>query len=284
MLPLAALFLIAAILVGIYLARVPAYDAEDFRVLQKSTFTPFLRDLAFKWHAGQVLLDLVLIAVCYYAAYRIRFEGEMLENFFPYFTASLPFVIGCKLGALYASGLYWRSWDSFALVDLFVVLRGVVIGSVLSVLTAAYIYRLEGFSRAVFLIDAVLLLLAVAGTRASFRAMGDLAHQRRKTVKRVVVYGAGAFGQLLVREMRANPDWSMRTVAFVDDNPALAGRYVLGVRVAGGVDALEALLAASPVDDVVLSSPKIDAPREAAVRELCARQGIGVRRLRMSVE
>jgi UDP-GlcNAc:undecaprenyl-phosphate GlcNAc-1-phosphate transferase len=284
MLPLAALFLVAAILVGIYLARVPAYDAEDFRVLQKSTFTPFLRDLAFKWHVGQVLLDVVLIAVCYYAAYRIRFEGEMLENFFPYFTASLPFVIGCKLGALYVSGLYWRSWDSFALIDLFVVVRGVIIGSVLSVLTAAYIYRLEGFSRAVFLIDAVLLLLAVAGTRASFRAMGDLAHQRRKTVKRVVVYGAGAFGQLLVREMRANPDWSMRTLAFVDDNPALASRYVLGVRVAGGFEALEGLLAASPVDDVVLSSPAIDAEREAAVRELCARHGIGVRRLHMSVE
>ena len=114
--------------------------------------------------------------------------------------------------------------------------------------------------------------------------MGDLAHQRRKTVKRVVVYGAGAFGQLLVREMRANPDWDMRTVAFIDDDPALASRYVLGVRVAGGFDALESVFVASSVDDVILSSPAIDGEREAAVRGLCARHGIGVRRLHMSVQ
>ena len=45
-------------LTGIYLARVPAYNAEDFKALQKSSFAPFLKDLAFKWHVGEVLLDL----------------------------------------------------------------------------------------------------------------------------------------------------------------------------------------------------------------------------------
>ena len=68
-------------LVGIYLARVPAYNAEDFLALQKSSFAPFLKDLAFRWHAGQVMLDLILITVCYYAAYRLRFDGEEFDNF-----------------------------------------------------------------------------------------------------------------------------------------------------------------------------------------------------------
>ena len=106
------------ILVGIYLARVPAYNAEDFIALQKSSFAPFLKDLAFRWHAGEVMLDLVLITVCYYVAYRLRFEGEDLDNFLPYFTASLPVVLGCKLAALYASGLYQRSWETFGLRDI----------------------------------------------------------------------------------------------------------------------------------------------------------------------
>ena len=38
---------------AIYLARVPAYNAEDFVALQKSSFAPFLKDLAFRWHAGR---------------------------------------------------------------------------------------------------------------------------------------------------------------------------------------------------------------------------------------
>ena len=125
MLPLVALFGVLVILVGIYLARVPAYNAEDFIALQKSSFAPFLKDLAFRWHAGQVMLDLVLITVCYYAAYRLRFDGESLDNFLPYFTASLPVVLGCKLAALYVSGLYQRSWETFGLRDLAAVVRGV---------------------------------------------------------------------------------------------------------------------------------------------------------------
>ena len=142
---------------GSILARVPAYNAEDFVALQKSSFAPLLKDLAFRWHAGEVMLDLVLITVCYYMAYRLRFDGEDLDNFLPYFTASLPVVLGCKLAALYSSRLYQRSWETFGLRDVAAVVRGVGMGSLLSVLTAAYLYRLEGFSRAVFVLDAMLL-------------------------------------------------------------------------------------------------------------------------------
>ena len=170
-LPVAVLFAVGLILMGVYLARVRAYDAEDFGALKRSLFAPFLRNLTFRWHAGQVLLDLVLIAVCYYAAYRIRFEGETFSTFAPYLTGSFPAIMGCKLAALYFSGLYDRSWETFSLVDLFSVVRGVMAGTILSVLVVAYVYRFEGFSRAVFLIDAMLLVAAICATRASFRVM-----------------------------------------------------------------------------------------------------------------
>ena len=155
------------------------------------------------------MLDLVLIVACYYIAYRLRFEGEALDQFLPYFTASLPVVLGCKLASLYGSGLYQRSWETFSLRDIAVVLRGVLMGSVLSIMAAAYFYRFEGFSRVVFIMDALLLMIAIVATRASFRSMILVAASRSKRSRRVLVYGAGAFGQLIVREMRANPHWSM---------------------------------------------------------------------------
>jgi UDP-GlcNAc:undecaprenyl-phosphate/decaprenyl-phosphate GlcNAc-1-phosphate transferase len=283
MLPLAAMFAVGLVLVGVYLARVPAYDAEDFRALQKSSFAPFLQDLTFRWHAGQVLLDLVLIAACYYAAYHVRFEGEALEDFLPYFAVSLPVVLGCKLAALYVSGLYSRSWDTFGLVDLFAVVRGVVLGSVLSVLAAAYLYRLEGFSRGVFIIDAALLFLAVLATRVSFRAMSDVASGRRPHNRRVLIYGAGGGGQLLVREMRANAQWDMRPVAFVDDDPVKMGRYILGVPVRGSADDLRQVIAAQRIDEVVVSSAGIGPDREAEIRAVCEPLGLPVRRLHLDI-
>src|SRR3989441_1078733 len=178
MLPVAGLFAVLVTLLGIYLARVPAYNAEDFLALQKSSFAPFLKDLTFRWHVGEVMLDLVLISVCYYFAFRLRFEGESLDNFFPFFRTSLPIVLGLKLASLYMSGLYQRSWGTFGLRDLTAVVRGVGLGSMLSVLAAAYLYRLEGFSRVVFIPDAMLLTAAGVGAAASFRAMNPLAAAR----------------------------------------------------------------------------------------------------------
>jgi UDP-GlcNAc:undecaprenyl-phosphate GlcNAc-1-phosphate transferase len=282
-LPLVAIFGVLVILVGIYLARVEAYNAEDFAALQKSSFAPFLQDLAFRWHAGQVLLDLVLITVCYYLGYRLRFDGEALNTFLPYFTASLPVVLGCKLAALYVSGLYQRSWETFGLRDLTAVARGVGLGSLLAILAAAYLYQLEGFSRVAFVIDALLLTIAIVGTRASFRTMNLVAATRNKRSRRVLVYGAGAFGQLLVREMRANTAWNMNPVVFVDDDPTKASRWIGGVPVRGTLEQLEQIIDQYSVEEVVLSSPAINGPVERRVRELCARHDRPVRRLHMEI-
>jgi UDP-GlcNAc:undecaprenyl-phosphate GlcNAc-1-phosphate transferase len=283
-LPIVATFGVVMTLVGIYLARVPAYNAEDFLALQKSSFAPFLKDLAFRWHAGQVMLDLILITVSYYVAYRLRFEGQDFDKFLPYFLASLPIVLGCKLAALYASGLYQRSWDTFGLRDLTVVGRGVAIGSLLSVSAAFYFYREIGTSRVVFVLDAILLTMAIVATRVSFRMMNLAAATRNKRSRRVLVYGAGNFGRMLVREMRANTAWNMNPVAFIDDDAAKVHRWIVGVPVRGSIDRLEVTMRQYSVDEVILSSRAINGSVETRIREICARTNRPVRRLHIEIQ
>jgi UDP-GlcNAc:undecaprenyl-phosphate GlcNAc-1-phosphate transferase len=281
---LVAVFAVLLGLVGIYLARVPAYNAEDFLALQKSSFAPFLKDLTFRWHAAEVLLDLVLITVCYYGAYRLRFDGPELDTFLPFFTTSLPVVLGCRLPALYASGLYQRSWETFGLRDLAAVVRGVGLGSLLVLAVASLMYRFAGFQRGVLVLDPILLTLALMITRGSFRAMGLIASTRSKRNRRVLVYGAGAFGRLLVREMRANPHWHMNPVGFLDDDPAKAHRWIAGVPVRGDIDDLERVLHRYSVDEVVLSSPAINGSVEARVRSVCVERERKVRRFSMEIQ
>ena len=161
--------------------------------------------------------------------------------------------------------------------------RGVGRGSLLSVLAAAYLYQLEGFSRVAFVIDALLLAIAIVATRASFRTMNLVAATRNKRSRRILVYGAGAFGQLLVREMRANTAWNMNPVVFIDDDPAKGSLWIGGVPVRGTLDQLEQVMGQYLVEEVVLSSPAINGPVEHRVRELCGRLERPVRRLHMDI-
>jgi UDP-GlcNAc:undecaprenyl-phosphate GlcNAc-1-phosphate transferase len=281
------LFGVLVVLTGIYLARVRAYNAEDFQALQKSSFAPFLKDLAFKWHVGEVLLDLVLITACFYTANWLRFEGPFegpeLDDFLTYFTRYLPIVLGVKIAALYSSGLYRRSWETFGFRDLAAVARGVGMGSLLTVAAVYYLYRAEGLSRIVLVLDGLLLALAIFATRASFRTMNLVASAKNKGHRRVLVYGAGGYGRLLVREMRANPAWRMNPVGFIDDDTMKAHRWIGGVPVRGSIEQLERTMRLFSVDEVILSSPSINGKVEYRIREICARLERPVRRLDMKI-
>jgi UDP-GlcNAc:undecaprenyl-phosphate/decaprenyl-phosphate GlcNAc-1-phosphate transferase len=275
----AALVLIVAFLLGaIHLARVPTYQGEDFAALQRVPYWTVLRSAFLRSHAVQVLLDVILITVCYYAAYRLRFDGEALEIFLPSFAASLPIVLVCKPIAHYLSGLYGRSWSSFGVGDLPAVSRAVVLGTMSSVIAATYLYRFERFSRGVFIIDAVLLLMAILGSRLSFRFMAHAAVLQSSRARRVVICGAGERGRLLAREMLANTGWHMKPVGFIDTGDT-AEYSLLGVRVVGKVDDLNAFLDRVKVDELVFSGDPIEpAQRQRALRT-CADAGIVVRDL-----
>ena len=46
---------------------------------------PFVADLAYRNRVYEVLLDAALMALAYYAAFRVRFQGADFTQFLPYF-------------------------------------------------------------------------------------------------------------------------------------------------------------------------------------------------------
>jgi FlaA1/EpsC-like NDP-sugar epimerase len=114
--------------------------------------------------------------------------------------------------------------------------------------------------------------------------MNLVASTRSKRARRMLVYGAGSFGQLLVREMRANPDWNMNPVAFIDDDPMKARRWIVGVPVRGGLGQLERTLVNDSVDEVILSTPAIEEMVEEQIRRVCNVHATPVRRFHMSIQ
>ena len=83
--------------------------------------------------------------------------------------------------------------------------RGVILAVLSSIVMIVYVTRFDGVSRGVFLSDAMMLALLLAGSRASFRLIGELSRRYASGRERALIYGAGDGGAMLVRELRNNP-------------------------------------------------------------------------------
>ncbi len=248
---------------------------------------PTLADFTYKRRILEVLNDLVMIVVAYYAAFLLRFDGSLLAPYYARFALSLPLVIAVQLAAMLALGLYRGLWRYTSMSDLIVLGRAVGGAWIASIVAVAFVLRLDGFSRGMLMMDGILLLVGVAGSRVSLRLIRTwIADLKRAPTgsRRVLIYGAGDGGELLVREMQNNRALGLFPIGFVDDDPQKEGRVIHGVRVLGPLARLSELATAERAEELVISTNSLATERNATVTDLCQTAGIACRRMRIAFD
>ena len=227
-----------------------------------------------------------MIALAYYGAYVLiwgAFEGD--SETWVLFTKSLPILIVLKLFAFLAVGVYRGIWRYTGVRDLVTFLKGVILGSVLSVLALLVLYRFQSFSRAVFVVDALLLLVALGGSRMAFRVFRQMLPSG--TVgdgRKVLIYGAGDGGEMVLRELKNNPEWNYAPIGFVDDDPLKKDKIIHGLKVYGGNGLLKTVCLDNDVEEILLSFRNISPKRLDEVRELCQEIDVSLKRAFLQIE
>ena len=276
-----AVFLVAMVLFAAYLAQVRVY--EEAEKLPAKGVTPVIVNFMYKRRVAEVLLDVCLVSIAYYGAWRLRFEGVEWTTYFPSLVASLPIALAVQMVALFVFGAYRGAWRHFGLMDGVVFGKAVLSGTLTLIAVIAFLYRFQNYSRGVFIIYASLLMLLLAGSRASFRLIGEFV-RRRRTGTRLVIYGAGAGGSLLVRELLSTGGEVYQMIGFIDDDAGKHSFRLQGYAVLGGERKLLELIEKGGVDVVVVSARSMDAERFARIHEACERARITLQRLSLQIE
>ncbi len=153
-LALIAVFTVVLTIVGVYLAKVKVYEEQDEQLaLQENAAFGFLLNLSHKRRIFEVILDGVLITLSYYAAYVLLFGAFEDTGNWKLFIQTVPILIVVKLFAFLFAGVYRGIWRYTSVRDFVTFFKGVIIGSILSVLIVLFFYRFQNFSRAVFIVD-----------------------------------------------------------------------------------------------------------------------------------
>jgi UDP-GlcNAc:undecaprenyl-phosphate/decaprenyl-phosphate GlcNAc-1-phosphate transferase len=278
---LIGLYLLVVGAVGVLLGHVEAYRSDEGR---DKASAPLLSDLTHRHRLYEVVLDLGLISVAYYAAFRIRFDDPAFAHFLPPFLASFPIVVGCQLAALWIVGKYRNIWWSPRATEFVSIAKGVGLGVASSVIAILFLYRFETFSRGVFLIDAALLVLLLMAARVAIGALDEYFRRHRVDGTVVLIYGAGRRGAALAHELLRDARGRRVPAGFIDDDPAKHRRRVEGLPVLGGCDDLDAIIGRRRPSEVIIGIERIDEARVARCRHVCGAMGVALKRLRYSIE
>jgi UDP-GlcNAc:undecaprenyl-phosphate GlcNAc-1-phosphate transferase len=276
---------LSALLMGIYLSQLRVYPEKEFSVLRGHRYTPVLIELTYKRQLAMIILDFGLVAFAYYLSYRLRFEGREFVYFFQSFLTSLPLIISIKLIIFYISGIYKGFWQYLSTRDVFLYIRSSTLATIVAITGVTILYRFENFSKGVFVIDWLLTTVFLLGTRGSFRLFKETMKRKTLAGDRVIIYGAGQGGELLMREILNNKSLSLNPVGFVDDDPLKIGKKIQGYPILGSFEQLAELGKKLAFDGVLLSFNG-QANREAflTAHAFCRRQGLFLKKFSIHVE
>ena len=192
-------------------------------------------------------LDIVLVMCAYVGAHLLRFEGRIPQPFLSALKVTLPLVMLVKISFFYWFNLYRGMWRYTSLIDFMNVVKAVAVSSVCLILLILFLYGFVGFSRSVYIMDFVLTLCLVAGVRVAIRLylLRDTAfihsffRKQGRPAKRMLLIGAGAAGEQILRELIGNQHLRAAAVGLLDDNAEKVGKSIHGVPVLGTVDRIE---------------------------------------------
>ena len=209
--------------------------------------------------------DLVMCLISVWIAYSLRYGEWVLVSRAIAYSMAVSLVLWILI---FTARRTYQSILRFVgirtLVDLAISCALLAVGS-----SAVYaLFRFPGVPRTVGVIHALVFAsLIIVGRLAAAYLLLDLVNQRlqRKSMKRIVIYGAGSAGRQLSMSLRYEPNMMLQ--AFIDDNTKLRGKRLEGVPVYRGDDLLSVIAETRP-DVVVLALPGISrSQRDAIVRK-----------------
>lgn len=217
-------------------------------------------NLLHKRHVYQLALSAALFVplfvASYYAAFLLRFAGEMDLRAKHVFFGTLLWLVTAK-SISFAWFRLHQSWSRFVgFDDLLVLAKAVTCGAVgLTIVDAMWLTDVT-IPRSVIVIDWGTTLLAVGAVRAFPRLIRNEGWNifTRSHDTTCFIVGADYPGETLLRSIRDNPSLTYRVLGFIDDRADMQGRRIGGVPVLGTCENLPQLAREHEIKEVLIMS------------------------------
>ena len=229
-----------------------------------------------------VVYDIIAVVVASVLALAIRFEGNSSVIPRAYIVKSLqyaPVIIIVTAVVFYGLRLYSSLWTFAGAPELINITFACAL-SALAQMTVMVLFDVR-MPRSYYILYGVALWMLVFLSRFSYRGIRTLIKRQESgaATSRVMIVGAGAAGNLLVKEIRNSNHVSKRVVCIIDDDKSKEGSYLHGVKVMGNRQNIPELVKQCRIDEIIIAMPSAPAKEIKEILDVCKETGCDLKRL-----
>jgi len=230
--------------------------------------------------------DLILIGLSLVIAYLMRFEFRLSPTEIAQVKMLLPTIVLLKMSILLLMGVYRGMFRYAGLSDMARLFKAVLISNLMVIFIILTVFRFQGFSRAVFILDGGLTFLMVGGYRLAIRLIfqafengkvnGNMPLNiiRSKRNIPIIIIGAGNTGEKILRELNDNLRLKQYVVGYVDDDPSKNLRAIHNVPILGSIDDLPGFVEKYEVRELLIAIPSATGDQMRRVVNICEKTGL----------
>ena len=227
-------------------------------------------------------VDVLLVVLAHYLAYVLRFESHLKPDQLLRFAGLLPLILLIKIPLFYLSGLYRGMWRYTSLDDVIRIFFVSMASSLILVGLLLFGNRFTGFSRTVFILDALFTFGLIASHRMAIRyvyqrfqgARGLVVGEQKVEKRRLLLIGAGDPAEKVLRELQDNPHLPYRPVGLVTLSPHKVGMKLHGVPVFGVVEDLGEHARRCRAQELLIAAREISGAQMRHFVDLCQATGL----------
>ena len=216
-----------------------------------------------------ILHDIIATVLVWILAYLLRFNFELPPHFSAEMQQTLLWVVPLQVAIFWKFGLYRGIWRYASLNDL----RRIVLAVLLAALVIPFMLWMFRSNlivpRSVLVLNPLLLILIMGGTRLLYRIWKETGFHRRMKLSSepVLVLGAGDAAVALSKDLAKNPAWQL--VGFLDDDINKQNCILNGVKVLGRLDELDRWVGHFAVERVIVAMPSCSHQQRQRAIKLC---------------
>lgn len=217
--------------------------------------------------------DVMAAGLAWLIAYWLRFNLSIPAEYWPSAINTIVWVMPLQALAFWRFGLYRGIWRFASLPDLRRILIAVAAAALLIPLILFMFQIKATVPRSVLVLDPLLLLLIMGGSRLLYRGWKEHHFSVLSTEGQpLFILGAGSAAASLVRDLAKSREW--RVVGLLDDMPTKQGRDLYGIPVLGKLEALAEYAKQLNVKHAVIAMPSANHGVRRHTAKLCADAGI----------